>query len=111
MRKLALLLAMVMALSVMPITVFASESVELEVDVNVDSVTADSTDEITYTVSLPEDANINGITLPFYMIKKNWNGNPKQQLVVRSIRRRAFLRHRAEPQFLPVQFSQLHLCL
>ena len=63
MRKLALLLAMVMALSVMPITVFASESVELEVDVNVDSVTADSTDEITYTVSLPEDANINGITL------------------------------------------------
>lgn len=51
------------ALSVMPITVFASESVELEVDVNVDSVTADSTDEITYTVSLPEDANINGITL------------------------------------------------
>lgn len=63
MRKIALLLAMVMALSVMPIAAFATEGIELEVSVSPKTVTANTATEIEYVVALPSDANINGITL------------------------------------------------
>lgn len=63
MRKVALLMAMIMALTVMPVAAFATESVELLVTVSPETVQANSTTEIEYVVALPETANVNGLTL------------------------------------------------